>query len=65
MLLAVSDRYLGDASHRLCGIPEEILSSTTEMVICLMSRMDEVIYEEVVSYQKDGKSPLARMAVPI
>lgn len=31
---------------------------TTETVICLTGRMDEVIYEEVVSYQKDGDDTL-------
>lgn len=34
---------------------------TTETVICLTGRMDEVIYEEVVSYQKDGDDPLRKV----
>lgn len=28
--------------------------NSSESVICLCGRMDEVIYEEVVSYQQDG-----------
>lgn len=34
---------------------------TTETVICLTGRMDEVIYEEVVSYQKDGDDTLRKV----